>query len=124
MTKKDVYQCQCENCSQSKSHPDKESHRLMNLFLTRLDEQQRRWYVGMEAKKLGHGGTKKMAQITGTNINTIRRGKRELTDNLETRPKDRVRLPGGGRKAVEKNARYRNGTEGRSRRCGGRRPDE
>ena len=74
----------------------------MNLFLTRLDEQQRRWYVGMEAKKLGHGGTKKMAQITGTNINTIRRGKRELTDNLETRPKDRVRLPGGGRKAVEK----------------------
>ena len=74
----------------------------MNLFLSRLDEQQRRWYVGMEAKKQGHGGVKKMAQITGININTIRRGKRELSDDLETRPNDRVRLPGGGRKAVEK----------------------
>ena len=105
MTKKEVYQCQCENCSQPESHPDKESHHLMNLFLSRLDEQQRRWYVGIEAKKLGHGGTKKMAQITGTNINTIRRGRRELDNNLAARPKNRIRLPGGGRKAIEKKRR-------------------
>lgn len=102
MTQKDVNQCRCKNCSQSESHPDKESHHLMNLFLSRLDEQQRRWYVGMEAKKLGHGGTKKIAQITGMNVNTIRQGKQELANNLANRPEGRIRLPGGGRKSVEK----------------------
>ena len=54
----------------------------MNLFLTRLDEQQRRWYVALEAKKLGRGGATRMAQITGMDV--------------------RVRLPGGGRYPVEK----------------------
>jgi len=28
-------------------------HYQMNLFLSRLDEQQRRWYVALEAKKMG-----------------------------------------------------------------------
>jgi len=46
----------------------------MNVFLSRLDEQQRRWYVALEAEKLGHGGIKKMSQITGMEVGTIRRG--------------------------------------------------
>lgn len=74
----------------------------MNLFLTRLDEQQRRWYVALEAKKLGRGGATRMAQITGMDVDTIRRGREELDNELADRPVDRVRLPGGGRYPVEK----------------------
>jgi hypothetical protein len=74
----------------------------MNLFLSRLDEQQRRWYVAVEAEKLGHGGTEHMATVTGINVNTIRKGRREMADNLSTRPHDRVRVKGGGRKPIEK----------------------
>jgi hypothetical protein len=74
----------------------------MNLLLSRLDEQQRRWYVALEAKKLGRGGATLMSQVTGMHVDTIRRGRQELDDQLRTRPTDRVRLPGGGRPPVEK----------------------
>jgi hypothetical protein len=36
---------------------------------------------------------------------TIRRGMRELDDDLEDRPQDRVRVPGGGRPGTEKKNR-------------------
>lgn len=74
----------------------------MNVLMSRLDEQQRRWYAAIEAEKIGHGGTKQVAAITGMNVNTIRRGRRELADDLGGRPSEQVRLPGGGRKPVEK----------------------
>jgi hypothetical protein len=77
----------------------------MNLFLSRLDEQQRRWYVALEAKKLGHGGATQMSQITGMHVDTIRRGAKELDKELAGRPTDRVRLAGGGRRAIEKKRR-------------------
>jgi hypothetical protein len=74
----------------------------MNLLISRLDEQQRRWYAALEAKKLGRGGASLMAQITGMHVDTIRRGREELDNQLTSRPVDRVRLPGGGRPPVEK----------------------
>lgn len=74
----------------------------MNLFLSRLDEQQRRWYVALEANKMGHGGAQRMSQITGMHVETIRRGRRELENMLADRPVERVRQPGGGRMRVEK----------------------
>ena len=76
----------------------------MNLFLSRLDENQRRWYVALEAKKLGHGGIKQMTEITGLDDKTIRRGCRELDDDLREPPNDRIRHEGGGRLPTEKNA--------------------
>ena len=102
MPEKVVHECQCPNCQRVGDHPDKGLHRQMNLFLSRLDEQQRRWYVALETKKMGHGGTRRMSQITGMHVETIRRGRRELENMLAARPVDRVRLPGGGRKRVEK----------------------
>ena len=102
MGKKPVHICQCEICQTAEPHPDKAHHARVNLYLSRLDEQQRRWYVGLEAERMGHGGTELMAKITGINIDTIRKGRRELADNLANRPSERVRLPGGGRKPVEK----------------------
>jgi len=77
----------------------------MNLLLSRLDEQQRRWYAALEAKKLGRGGMTLMSQITGMSVDTIRRGRDELEEQLAARPVGRVRLPGGGRPPVEKNSR-------------------
>ncbi|MEA5464909.1 hypothetical protein [Leptothoe sp. PORK10 BA2] len=75
----------------------------MNLYLSRLDEQQRRWYVALEAKKMGHGGTQYMSLVTGMHVNTIRRGRRELDEGLVSRRANRVRSPGGGRLPIEKN---------------------
>ena len=41
----------------------------------------------------------------GLSVETIRRGRQELEDDLAERPSDRVRLPGGGRPALEKKFR-------------------
>jgi hypothetical protein len=74
----------------------------MNVLMSRLDEQQRRWYAAVEAEKIGHGGNVRVSQITGLNVETIRQGRRELADDLAGRPVDRIRLPGGGRPRAEK----------------------
>lgn len=105
MSEKAIHQCQCPNCQQPGAHPDKEIHHQMNLLLSRLDEQQRRWYVALEAKKLGLGGVTLLSQITGMCVDTIRRGRDELDNELSERPTDGIRLPGGGRPQVEKKSR-------------------
>jgi len=97
------YDCRCPHCLKVEQSPDQVLHRQMNLFLSRLDEQQRRWYVALESKKVGHGGDKQLSLVTGMHVETIRRGRRELDDFLKERPVGRVRLPGGGRLAVKKN---------------------
>ena len=97
-----IHQCQCPDCCQSGDHPNKRLHHQMNLLLSRLDEQQRRWYVALEANKLGHGGDTYMSLVTGLHVQTIRRGREELDAELASRPVERVRLPGGGRMPVEK----------------------
>ncbi len=74
----------------------------MNLLLSRLDEQQRRWYAAVESNRLGHGGDQLVSQITGLDVQTVRRGRQELGGSLAERPTDRVRLPGPGRPPVEK----------------------
>ena len=97
--------CQCPVCQQDAPHPERERHRQMNLFLSRLDEAQRRWYVALEADRLGPGGERLLAQITGLDEKTIRRGRAELAHGFADRPDARVRRPGGGRPAVEKKTR-------------------
>lgn len=100
-----VHQCQCPICQSQAPHPDKLIHHQINLILSRADEQQRRWYAALEAKRHGHGGIKLVAQITGLSERTIRRGTAELEEQLKDRPTDRIRLPGAGRPSVEKKAR-------------------
>ena len=74
----------------------------MNVLLSRLDEQQRRWYVALESKKIGHGGDIELSAITGMDVETIRRGRRELDDDLASRSPERVRDERGGQPTVEK----------------------
>jgi hypothetical protein len=77
----------------------------MNVFLNRLDEAQRRWYAALEAEQAGPGGERLLAQITGLDEQTIRRGRTELAAGLADLPAERVRRPGGGRPPVEKKTR-------------------
>jgi hypothetical protein len=67
-----------------------------------LDEQQRRWYAALETKKIGHGGDVELSVITGMDVETIRRGRRELDDDLVSRSSERIRDEGGGQPTVEK----------------------
>jgi len=97
-----IHTCQCPECQAEGTGVLAQLHQQMNVFLSRLDEQQRRWYAAIEAQRLGHGGMKRLSQITGLDVNTIRRGRDELSENLNGRPLDRVRVPGGGRKSLEK----------------------
>jgi hypothetical protein len=97
-----IHQCQCAECQSTGNHPVKELHRLINLLLSRLDEDHRRWYVAIEPMKKGRGGDRLLSLITGFNVETIRRGRRELADSLEACPPERIRRTGAGRPRLKK----------------------
>lgn len=99
------HECECVVCRGSADHPDKAVHRRINLLVGRLDENQRRWFVAAEALRIGHGGDRLLSQVTGMNVETIRRGRRELEGSLEDCPTERVRRVGGGRPLIEKKTR-------------------
>jgi len=101
----EVHVCQCMECVQKEAHSNKQIHQQMNLLLSRLDEQQRRWYVAVEANRVGHGGVRLLSLITGMDEKTIQRGQQEIGQGLAERPSDQIRLSGGGRPRVEKKTR-------------------
>jgi hypothetical protein len=73
------------------------------LFMSLLDEQQRRLFAGLAALRLGHGGDRAVAQATGLDPHTVAKGRQELLAHdvlLERR-----RRPGAGRKRLEKKHR-------------------
>src|SRR5215831_661257 len=65
-------------------------------LLPHLDERQRRLTLGAEARSLGHGGIRLVAQAAGVREATVSLGVSELEAGAE--PLGRVRRPGGGRK--------------------------
>jgi hypothetical protein len=73
------------------------------LFFSTLDEGQRRLYAGLESLRLGHGGDRRLAELTGLHVHTIAKGREELLGR-DVRI-DRVRRPGGGRHKLEKKQR-------------------
>lgn len=100
-----VHSCACPHCQSGHDHPDRQLHHQINLLMSRLDEQQRRWLAALESKKSGYGGDTLFALITGLHVDTIRRGREELDADLQDRPCDRVRRPGAGRPPGEKKIR-------------------
>lgn len=72
------------------------------LVFMRLDEQQRRWVAGLLSKAAGWGGDTQIANLTGLDPKTIKRGRDELDDDLEDCPTDRIRREGAGRADVKK----------------------
>ena len=99
-----VHACGCSACQAEpvdETASTRAQHHQMNLFLSRLGEQQRRWYAALESERLGHGGDCHLSHVTGLSEKTIRKGRRELDAELASCPADRARRVGGGRPAVE-----------------------
>ena len=100
-----VHQCECETCQTGLDTEVIKRHQRINLFLSRLNEPQRRWYVATLAEEAEGPGERQCAPISGLDEKTIRRGKREMQEQLATVPVDRQRREGGGRRRAEKKTR-------------------
>jgi transposase len=74
---------------------------IMLKVLDTLNEVQVRWFVAREAVILGHGGIKKMCELTGLSKPTIIKGIKELKAKKRLDVGKRIRRPGGGRKRIE-----------------------
>jgi hypothetical protein len=70
------------------------------LFLSVLDEKQRRLFAGLESLRLGRGGDRRIAAWTGLDPHTVGKGRAELQEHDVQL--GRVRRPGGGRPSAEK----------------------
>lgn len=120
-----IHQCQCSACVGDEEHPDRHLHHTINLLLSRLNEQQRRWLAALKSQKVGHGGDKLLSEITGLHPDTIRRGREELDADLQDRPTDRIRKPGGGgARRCQKRSGSRRGADGAGRARYRRRSDD
>jgi transposase len=73
------------------------------LLLPHLNERQRRLLLATEARLLGHGGVRAVAQVAKVSETTIRKGLGELDADQGLLPLGRARRPGGGRKRAEDN---------------------
>jgi hypothetical protein len=100
-----IHQCECETCQAGLDTETTQSHQRINLFLSRLNELQRRWYVATLSEETNGSSDRQLAIITGMDEKTIRRGKAELQNQLSTLPLDRQRCVGGGRLRAEKKTR-------------------
>ena len=82
---------------------DDELKASMVLFLSTLNEKQRRLYAGLESLKLGYGGDQRIADFVGLDAHTVAKGRRELEQHdVDV---ERIRRAGGGRKKAEKKLR-------------------
>jgi len=97
-----IHQCTCSTCKAGKHLEVIRFHQQINVFLSRLNEPQRRWYVGSLSLSPDAPTDIELSRITGIDEKTIRRGRRELEEGLTQVPLGRQRLEGGGRPSVEK----------------------
>ena len=74
---------------------------LLRQYYQSLSEKDRRRFAALEAIKLGHGGTRYIAQVLGCDPQTVKDGMRELKQLPDDPAGRRVRKPGGGRKKTE-----------------------
>ena len=77
-----------------------EAKAVVLLFISTLDEKQRRLYAGLESLKLGHGGDGYIATLFGMDPHTVAKGRSELVQG-ET-DTTQIRAPGAGRPSLKK----------------------
>ena len=100
-----IHQCECEACKAGLDAEIKERHQRINLFMSRLNEPQRRWYVATLSEETNGTSDRQLAIVTGLDEKTIQRGKVELQEQLSGLPLGRQRQVGGGRLRAEKKTR-------------------
>ena len=94
--------CKCKKCLGRVSKAIRDAHDFLNALLSHLNEAHRRWFIALQSLKIGHGGDRQLSLITGMNVETIRRGRRELEAGLRNCPPERVRQPRRGRPRKER----------------------
>jgi hypothetical protein len=72
--------------------------RRFEVLLPHLNERQQRLALATEARLLGHGGVRAVAEASGVSATTVRQGVFELESGEDWLPVGRARRPGGGRK--------------------------
>jgi hypothetical protein len=100
-----LHMCECAICQTEADQATREQHQRVNLFLSRLTEPQRRWYVGMLSQEPDSPSDVELARITGLDRKTIRRGRREVIAGLVELTPEWLRRAGGGRLSAEKKTR-------------------
>jgi transposase len=70
----------------------------IKTMLPLLNERQKRLFLGSISKEYGHGGVKKVCEISGVSAHTVIKGKKELAAGVEEAG---IRRRGGGRKKLE-----------------------
>ena len=98
-----IHRWGCATCQQHPYSAVSHQHQAINRVLATLDEKNRRRFVGLVALQWGVGCLSLLSRISGLNRHSIRRGKREIEHPAATAD-GRIRQPGGGRLAVEKNS--------------------
>ena len=95
-----IHSCECSVCQHKRRGAVVREHRAINRLFAVADERMRRLLAGLLASKIGRGGIRQMACITGLHRNTIAQGQRELREKRRL-PAHRVRCVGAGRKHLE-----------------------
>ena len=72
--------CICPICRGKPDHPDKTLHLQINLIMSLMNARQRRLFAAFQAQQLGYGGITRMAEISGLDRKTIRKGIQELSE--------------------------------------------
>jgi transposase len=71
--------------------------RRFEVLLPHLNERQQRLALATEARLLGHGGVRAVAEASGVSATTVRKGVAELESGADPLPVGRARRAGGGR---------------------------
>jgi hypothetical protein len=103
--KPDIHSCTCSECQRHPRSATADEHRAINRLVATLDEKHRRQLVGLLAWQWGWGSIALLHEITGLSCPTIQRGRDEIQKNESPEAVGRVRRPGAGQPAVEKNSR-------------------
>ena len=81
-----------------------EMDEYLTLFMSLLNEKQKRLFAGFESLKLGYGGDKKIAIKTGLNVKTVSQGRQELlSKNIDM---GKIRKVGAGRPSLKKTKKF------------------
>jgi len=76
------------------------SDEYLALFMSLLNEKQKRLFAGYESIKIGYRGDKIISQKTGLNIKTVSRGRKELlSKDIDV---EKIRKIGAGRPSLKK----------------------
>lgn len=77
-----------------RQYPKQVAKRMKALYKS-LSEKDRRRYAAVEAEKLGYGGLAYISELFGCDVETIRRGIRDVEQLPVDEAQDRIRKKGG-----------------------------